>query len=54
LEFRLNSEEHERFLREGLGFTVRIPVRAEPSRLKVVLYDYATDVLGSATARIGK
>jgi hypothetical protein len=54
LAFRLTPQEHDRFLREGLGFTVRIPVRAEPSRLKVVLYDYAMDVLGSATARIGK
>jgi hypothetical protein len=54
LEFRLNAEGHGRFLHEGLSFTVRIQVRAEASRLKVVLYDYAMDVLGSVTARIDK
>ena len=52
LEFRLKPGEHEHFLREGLGFTVRVPVREDPATLKVVLYDYAMDVIGSATAPV--
>jgi VWFA-related protein len=52
LELRLLPQEHDRVVREGLTFTVRVPVRAPPARLKVVLYDYERDVIGSATAEI--
>jgi VWFA-related protein len=52
LDFRLSHEEHDRYLREGITLAVRIPVRAAPRRVKIVLYDVEMDVIGSATADV--
>lgn len=48
LEFAITEENHQRFQREGVSWTQRVPLKGTPKDLKVVLYQYATDMVGSA------
>ena len=52
LDFELTEANYQRFLREGLSFTVRVPVSAEPAALKVIVYDYPADAIGSEIVRL--
>jgi len=52
MNFKLFDELHGRFLREGIPYSVRVPVRAPATYVKVVVYDYAADLLGSAVVKI--
>jgi VWFA-related protein len=52
MDFKLLDDLRARFLREGVPYTARVPVRAPVSFVKVVVYDYAADLLGSATVRL--
>jgi hypothetical protein len=40
--------------RLGLPHESVVPLTAAPQRVKVVVYDYASDLLGSAIARVPK
>ena len=50
LDFDLTEDTYQRFLAEGLSFTVAVPVTGTPVRVKAVVYDAASDRLGSAFA----
>jgi VWFA-related protein len=52
LEFTLTGEDHQRYVREGMPFTVKIPVTGDPVHLKVVVYDYAADAVGSRISKL--
>jgi VWFA-related protein len=52
LDLSVNDANRERLLREGTPVTVTIPVPANARDVKVVIYDYDADLLGTATARI--
>jgi VWFA-related protein len=54
LDFELTQESYRRFLHEGLSFEVRVPVTSAPRHLKVVVYDYTADAIGSAAVQLGK
>ncbi|HJR61902.1 MAG TPA: VWA domain-containing protein [Vicinamibacterales bacterium] len=54
LEFALTEANYQRFLRDGLSFDVRVPVTSVPRHLKVVVYDYATDAIGSMSVELPK
>ena len=41
-------ETYDMFLKSGIPHTARVPVKAEPRFVKVVVYDYAGDRVGSA------
>ena len=47
IDFTLTEENHQKFLKDGVSFTVIIPVTAEPRFVKSVLYDYTADLVGS-------
>ena len=47
LELTLTDEEYQRFERQGLRFDVTVPATSEAARLKVIVYDYANDAIGS-------
>jgi VWFA-related protein len=47
LDFTLTEESYQKYLRDGLTFDVNVPVAGEAERLKVVVYDYRTDAVGS-------
>jgi VWFA-related protein len=54
LDFKLTEANYQKFLREGLSFTQPLTVRGEPRHVKVVLYDYAADLVGSAIVEMKK
>jgi VWFA-related protein len=54
LELTLNDTLYERAMKDGLTASVRIPVSSNPSHVKVVIYDFATDLLGAIAKTIIK
>ena len=53
LDLKLSDESFRRFQSEGATYTARVPVTATPAFVKVVVYDYQTDLLGTGTAGRG-
>jgi VWFA-related protein len=54
-ELKLTGDALERAKQDGLSYRTRIPLKdpnTEPHYVKVVVYDYAADVLGSASVRL--
>jgi VWFA-related protein len=47
MDLRLRPATRERFLAEGIPHTVTLTVPRTPSYVKVVVYDYAADLVGS-------
>jgi hypothetical protein len=47
MEFAITEENHQRFQREGVSWTQRVPLTGTPRHVKVILYQYASDLLGS-------
>jgi VWFA-related protein len=54
LDFRLTEENYQKFMREGVGYTIRVPLKGDPKYLKVILYDYAADLVGSSMVQLKK
>jgi VWFA-related protein len=54
VELRLTEESYRAVMREGAGFSARIPLLTEPRYVKVIVYDYASDLLGSAVVKLKK
>jgi len=54
IAFKLTEENYQKFQREGVSFTVRIPISTEPAYVKVMLYDYTADLVGSSMLRVGR
>jgi hypothetical protein len=52
LDFRLTEASYARARKEGLTFRVSVPVRGLAAMVKVVVYDYGADLVGSAGARV--
>jgi len=49
---RLPAEVFERAKTAGINYTVRIPLKAQATYVQVVVYDYAADLVGSASKRL--
>ena len=54
LEFALNEENYQRFQREGVSWTQRVPITAVPKHVKTVLYQYSVDLVGSSVFEMPK
>ena len=54
LDFKLTDANYEKFMREGVSYTVRIPLKGDPQYLKVILYDYTADLVGSVMRDLTK
>jgi VWFA-related protein len=52
LDFELTEENYQRFVRDGLSFTIRVPVMGEATQLKAIVYDYESDAIGSRTVKL--
>ena len=52
VDLRAREDVYQHLLKDGLPFNARIPVRAKPRYVKVIVYDYGADVLGSAVLTI--
>ena len=54
MEFALTEANYQRFQQEGVSWTQRVPITGTPKHVKVVLYQYATDLVGSSILEFGK
>jgi hypothetical protein len=52
LELRLTEATYARAQKDGVNFRVQIPVRGLGATLKVIVYDYGADLVGSAGVRV--
>lgn len=52
VDMKLGAVPYQRLVRDGLPFTVRIPVKGRPRWVKAIVYDYASDLVGSTTIRM--
>ena len=54
LDFKLTEENYQKFQKEGVSYTVRIPLTGEAHYLKAILYDYTADLVGSVMRDLTK
>jgi VWFA-related protein len=54
LDFALTEENYQRFQREGVSWTQRMPITVAPKHVKTVLYQYASDLVGSSVFEMAK
>lgn len=52
IDLALGDADYERCWRDGIPYSVRLPFRPATRGVKVIVYDYAGDLLGSAVARV--
>jgi hypothetical protein len=52
MELKLKDDAYHRGLKDGLRYAADIPVKGCVRDVKVVVYDYAADLLRSAVARV--
>jgi VWFA-related protein len=48
MDFALTEENYQKFQREGVSWTQRVPINAPPKYVKTILYQYAVDLVGSS------
>jgi VWFA-related protein len=47
IDLRLSEESYAAMMKKGLTFNVVVPVKMPPDNVKLIIYDYAGDLLGS-------
>jgi len=52
VDLKLTDEAYRTFMKQGASFNVRIPLTGDPKYVKVIVYDYAADLLGTAVTRL--
>jgi hypothetical protein len=52
VDLDLTDANYETFKAKGVSYTQRVPVRGEPRFVKVIVYDYAADLTGTALVMI--
>jgi hypothetical protein len=52
IDLNLKDETYARVQREGVAHTAHIPVRAQPRYVKIVVYDYSADLVGTAIVNL--
>ena len=51
-DLRLKDETHARLLKEGFPHSTRVALKGRVRYVKVIVYDYASDRLGSAVVEV--
>ncbi len=51
IRITVSDENYKQTLRDGVEYTIRLPARNSSRMLKVVVYDYRADVVGTAQAK---
>ena len=52
IDLKLKEETYQRYMRDGIPFEVSMRAPRPPRYVKVIVYDYAADLLGSAIAKL--
>lgn len=51
IKVSISDENYKQTLRDGVDYTLRIPAKNSTRMLKVVVYDYRADVVGTAETK---
>jgi VWFA-related protein len=52
IDLKLKDETYQRYLRDGIPFDVTMRAAQPPKYVKVIVFDYAADLLGSSIAKL--
>ena len=52
VDLRAREDVYQQMMKTGLPFNARIAIRSQPRYVKVIVYDYGADVLGSAVLKV--
>ena len=52
LELNFSETEYQRISKSGFRTTVRVPITGDPKYVKVLVYDYRTDLLGTIAVKL--
>lgn len=52
VELEMTEEAYQRFMQKGMRYDARVVVTGQARYVKVVAYDYAADIVGSAITRV--
>ena len=52
IRLNLTGASYAKYEREGIPYTARVPVKAKPTLVKVIVYDPSSDLAGSAVAPV--
>jgi hypothetical protein len=52
MDLNFPAERYQRFPQEGVNYTARVPLTGNPVYFKVMVYDYAADIIGAAAHRL--
>jgi VWFA-related protein len=52
VDLKLKDENYQRYLRDGIPFEVTMRAALPPRYVKVIVYDYAADLLGSSIVKV--
>jgi len=52
IDLNLSEETFTRVQREGISHTAHVPVKARPRYVKIIVYDYAADLVGTAVVSL--
>jgi len=52
IDLNLSDETYSRVQREGVNHTAHVPVKAQPRYVKIIVYDYAADLVGTAVVSL--
>ena len=52
IDLKLKDETYQRYLRDGVPFEVTMRAAQSPKYVKVIVYDYAADLLGSSIVKL--
>ena len=52
MNLALKDETYQRYREQGIPFSARISVKGDPKRVKVVIYDYRSDLVGAMSAKV--
>ena len=52
MDLRLGEKTHLTYEAQGASYNVRVPLKGDAKYVKVIVYDYGADLLGTAVARI--
>ncbi len=53
ISLKLGEEEYARALKDGFSYSLQMPVIPGAQQLRVIFYDFASDLLGRAELKIG-
>ena len=54
IELTLTEENYQKALKSGFAYAARVPVTSMPRHVKIVVYDHAADLVGTASATFAR